>query len=201
MEQPNTGIEETDNSNKEEVKEAESIEEIVGSLENKDEVLRFLKNMYLEKREQQIGDDTLTTEDITITENYENYIYEDIDTGNMYLHGAKPAEIEEKLENQGINWDTKDNIKVYKVETKEGNVLDCITFISKDGESVPVPVHIDGQYNESVLAKMGPVARAGVTLAENMNSENKKGIEANFIRLLEQMEEESVQIEDDEMEI
>lgn len=194
--------EELDKNNNE--KETDEIKKAVDKLENKEDVLNFLKDMYIEEYEKQTGDEKLTTDDISISYNYENYVYVNSETGELITHGEKPAETEQLLKNDGVSYGTKDDVKVYKVRTKSGEVLDCITLGNKDGETIPVKVTIGEQYgktNDSILVNMGTTIPDGIEYYENIEKDENSRIIAKrkFIKSLEEMNEKEQQNEGSEI--
>lgn len=186
------------------------IKEEVNNLENEEAVLRFLKNEYIENYEKITGDDTLTTEDITITYNYENYVYINDTTGEIITHGENIKNTTQSLQNDGVSYTTKDNVKVYKIKTKEdGKVIDCMTLQNQNGETKPVKVIVGDQYeesknNNSILVEMGMVIPNGIDYMENMEKDeaSQEITKKDFIKALETQEEVQEQtIEDDGMEL
>lgn len=185
-------------------KEKSETEKLVDKLEDKEDVLNFLKDMYIEEYEKQTGDENLTTEDITITYNYENYVYVNDKTGEIITHGEQPLETEQALKKDGISYSIKDNVKVFKVKTKTGETIDCMTLGSKDGKSIPVKVALGekyGQSKDSVLASIGTIIPDGIEYCENMKKdENSKAIaKQKFIKSLEEKNQQEQEIEDSEI--
>ena len=163
----------------------EQIAEIVNNLESKEDILHFLKDKYIEQYEKNTGDSTLTTEDIKLIANYENYVFIDKNTGNMYLHGETPDVTEQKLKNEEISYTSQDNVKVYKV-IKDNKVIDCITLQSKDGKNVPITVNSIDNQSPSILKYMGESIPKGIDYAENIEDDLAK---KQFINALIQEQE------------
>lgn len=179
-----------------------SIEQEVDNLETKDDVLKFIKDRYIENYEQQTGDTTLTTKDIEITPSHENYVYIDESTGEIITHGEKPYETEAELDENGVSYSVdNDGIRTYKVwkldkenqDNKE--VMDCMTV--ENGERVRV---IPGEsYSEmkdykSVLAEMSPeewkVISAALDYHSNFNNDKETEKEKFKNRLIEALKAE-----------
>lgn len=179
-----------------------SIEQEVDNLETKDDVLKFIKDRYIENYEQQTGDTTLTTKDIEITPSHENYVYIDESTGEIITHGENPYETEAELDENGVSYSVdNDGIRTYKVwkldkenqDNKE--VMDCMTV--ENGERVRV---IPGEsYSEmkdykSVLAEMSPeewkVISTALDYHSNFNNDKEIEKEKFKNRLIEALKAE-----------
>ncbi len=157
----------------------------------KESLISYLKNMYIEELEEKTGDTSLTTEDIILrTASYENYVFVNRQTGEMITHGDNPMITEQKLMNDGISYDIKNNVKVYKIYDKEGKVIDCITM--KEGN--PIKVIVGEQYGEdsqSLLCEMGSVIPKGLDCVEVFENKDRKKIsesKAEFMKSLEEFE-------------
>ncbi len=157
----------------------------------KESLISYLKNMYIEQLEEKTGDTSLTTEDIILsTASYESYVFVNRQTGEMITHGDNPMITEQKLMNDGISYDIKNNVKVYKIYDKEGKVIDCITM--KEGN--PIKVIVGEQYGEdsqSLLCEMGSVIPKGLDCVEVFENKDRKKIsesKAEFMKSLEEFE-------------
>lgn len=157
----------------------------------KESLISYLKNMYIEELEEKTGDTSLTTEDIILrTASYENYVFVNCQTGEMITHGDNPMITEQKLINDGISYDIKENVKLYKIYDKEGKIIDCITM--KEGN--PIKVIVGEQYGEdsqSLLCEMGDVIPKGLDCVEHFENKDRKKIpesKAEFMKSLEEFE-------------
>lgn len=125
----------------------------------------IFKDMYIEAYEIVTGDKKMTTEDIQIEPSDESYVYVNQKTGEIITHGEHPYEIEEKLEQNGVSWQSKGNVRVYKVRNKEGEVIDCVTM--EGGEAISVtPSEQYGKEYTSILEKMGTAIPYGLEYKE-----------------------------------
>lgn len=167
----------------------DKIEKEVNALKNEEDVIAYLKDLYIEKYEQETGDTKLTTEDIKITSNYENYVYVNEKTGEMSTHGEFPLETVKTLQEKNISYTTQDEVEVYKVQNNEGKIIDCITMKSKDGKSVPEEVLIEGesQENKSIMKQMGNTIDDAFDYMKDMDNQEEKD---NFIKSVKSLKEE-----------
>lgn len=161
-----------------------SEEQIVDQLKDKDEVLTFLKNEYVKKREIITGNTDLKAEDIKLYDKApQDYVYINEETGQIITHGKTPYETEKKLENDGISYTTEYDYVIYRVE-KEGKVIDCMTGGGQD-------VILGDQYGEPcthILSEMGGVIPTGIRYALNLESGSeydKTVTKKDFIEALE----------------
>ena len=175
--------------------EQNSIIEQAKRLESKEDVLDFLKNMYIEQYEKITGDTSLTTADIRMY--YKTYLrstYVNKETGEMIQYGENYKQVEQKLKDEGIAYDDEENVEVYKVKNKEGKVIDCVTLGDKDGKTVPFKVTMVEQQDESyisILAQMGTTIPYGLDYAQYLEKGNEKDIaisKRQFIKALETFE-------------
>lgn len=171
------------------VETAKSIEDQIKNLSDKDELLDYIKEQYIEARNEKIGQDDLSADDIKIISNYENILFQNPETGELITHGDNPEQTQENLRNQGINViGFGDNERVYKVQTNEGKIIDCITMQNIDGKSTPIKVMDGNNYQnyESVLAEMGDVIPTGIELYTHFDDkpEYREVEEQNFIKAI-----------------
>lgn len=103
----------------------EVIEEKVNQIKDIDTLLRFIKDMYIEEYEKKTGDTSLTTEDIEIWERTQDRVYVDRNTEVMITHGEAPAITEQKLTEHGVSYYDKENVEIYEINKKDGEVIDC----------------------------------------------------------------------------
>lgn len=189
--------------------EKSDTEKEINELENQQDLLSYLKDKYIEQYEKITGDTNLTTEDITIEPGYEKFIYVDENTGKMITHGGYPDEIKQMLEQDNISYTTKDNIYVYNIKDKEGNIIDCAT--NQVGQEELVKVIPGNRYQEmkeytSIITEMGNVIPDGIKYWENIEKDkddsNYTITKSNFIKSVEGFEkQEEKTVENEEMEI
>lgn len=171
----------------------------------KENLLAFLKNLYIEQYEEITGDTTKTTEDITLKTSYENYVFINMYTGEIITHGDEPALTEQKLMNDAVSYIRKDNLKLYKVYNTQGEIIDCVTM--KDG--IPTKVTIGEQYGQnttSILDKMQSVIPDGIDCIDYIEGGKESNIsagKAKFMKSLENFEKNKKEIEKigDELEL
>ncbi len=163
----------------------------INELQDKEDILHYLKNIYIEKYEEKTGDTTLKTNDIKIIYNTENYAYYDKNTGNIYTHGDYPKNTEQKLADNGIEYGViDDTLKIYRVEDNDGKVIDCMSMQYKEGKDVPTKVIYSNQDTnnyESILSDDEYMAKAleeGLNYYEDYDNEQAK---ERFIEALEQL--------------
>lgn len=170
------------------VKEETTKDEIDG-LKTKDDVLRYLKNAYIEEYEAVTGDDKLTTSDIKIVYSPQNYEYE-LNEGTIVSHGTTPAVTEDAIRASGntiksINYDTN-YYTVYKKMNSENSyeVFDCIKFGKDENfNEISIPVIPGDRYSEmkdgyiSVLNNMAPIVKNAFRLMDVI--ENSNDVEIN----------------------
>lgn len=174
----------------------------IDQLETQEDVLKFIKDRYIESYEQQTGDTTLTTQDIQIIISHENYVYIDEGTGEIITHGDKPYETVESLEENGVRYSTQnDEIRTYKVlkqdeENKDNNeIIDCIT-IEIGGRIRVIPGENYNQMKDykSVLAEMSQEEWKVISTALDYHTNfdnDKEGEKEKFKnRLIEALENE-----------
>ena len=174
----------------------------IDQLETQEDVLKFIKDRYIESYEQQTGDTTLTTQDIQITISHENYVYIDEGTGEIITHGDKPYETVESLEENGVRYSTQnDEIRTYKVlkqdeENKDNNeIIDCM-IIERGGRIRVIPGENYNQMKDykSVLAEMSQEEWKVISTALDYHTNfdnDKEGEKEKFKnRLIEALENE-----------
>jgi len=143
-------------------------EEKIDNLSSKTEALNYLKEMYIKEYNEVNGTD-YSIDDITFYTNNQNYVY---DIGDVYVtHGATPAIVENKLKEDGFDYDIVRNVKIYTVyekETKEA--LDSISIKATGLEDVVLgDEYINGKKidfeRDNVLKDMCEPVRYGIDLA------------------------------------
>jgi len=124
--------------------------------------------MYIKEYNEVNGTD-YSIDDITFYTNNQNYVY---DIGDVYVtHGATPAIVENKLKEDGFDYDIVRNVKIYTVyekETKEA--LDSISIKATGLEDVVLgDEYINGKKidfeRDNVLKDMCEPVRYGIDLA------------------------------------
>ncbi len=156
----------------------------INDLETREEELAYLKKLYVEamQHEMPYNNTTLDPNDIQITYNYEDYLYIDITTGDLFTHGDYPKVTREQLKNKyGIDvLGFGDNEIVYKVRNKDGKIIDCASFqnIDGDGKTKCKKVYVADDYTntKSILTTMGTVVQSGISYYERFGDKVEKQI-------------------------
>lgn len=175
----------------------------INNLKTQEEELAYIKKLYIEAMNEEMQYNTLTADDIQITYDYENYLYIDTNTGNLFTHGDYPDVTKQSLKDKyGINViGFGDNEKVYKVKNKDGKIIDCASFQNIDGSDKPKleKVYIgDGYENsKSILATMGTVIPSGISYYERFEDEGEK---QNFIQSVKHWKETTKENSENEKE-
>lgn len=166
-----------------------NIEEEIEQLENKQEILNYIKNMYIESYEEQTGDNTLTTADIKIKVGHESYIYMDNNTKEIITHGEKPDLTIQMLEENNVSYSAEncDLEKIYKVYGKDGKIIDCMTFDGEEATKViPGDQYSDMKEYKSTFVEMGKYKckafEEGVNYFSNYDNKDKDVYMKRFIR-------------------
>lgn len=140
--------------------EQKAVEDEIKALKTPEEVLQYLKNMYIEQYEEMTGDKDLTTADIEL----------DVYLKNLY-------KVENKSNQEYLSTTAEPNVKVYQVKNTKKNVIDCVSLESEDGKTVPFEVimstSIDSPIDNSVLATMGTAIPEGLNYVETMEQSNE----------------------------
>lgn len=149
-----------------------NIEQEVNSLHTKEEVLAYLKNMYIEEYEKETEDISLTIDDIKIRISSQNYVLIDENTGDIITHGELPELTIKALQENNIIYDVEYNKKTYSIENN-GEIIDMATLEN----GVTIKVIPGNKYNEmkgynSILEKLGGVIPAGISYAESLEKTN-----------------------------
>ena len=181
----------TEKSNEEQTRTSLG-EKQVNQLKDKDDVVNYLKELYIEQYQTQTNtdNDTLNVDDIHIYEpTYENYIYQDMNTGELITHGDYPEETRKKLDENGVIYQAiVEDTKVYKVTDKNDDIIDCVTYQDKEGKRVPVKLTIGYKYgeeqNEDVLSNMGTVVQDGWEYWKHFGEEAEK---QNLIKSVDEL--------------
>ncbi len=182
------------------VKEETTKDEIDG-LKTKDDVLKYLKNAYIEEYEAVTGDDKLTTNDIKIVYSPQNYEYE-LNEGTIVSHGSTPAVTEDAIRASGntiksINYDTN-YYTVYKKMNNENSyeVIDCMKFGKDENfNEISIPVIPGDRYNEmkdgytSVLNNIAPIVKSSFRLMDVIENSNDVEINNAKEKLTDSIEE------------
>ena len=170
-------------------KEQDTITDRVDHLKTEQDVTDLLNDIYIDAT----GDDTLKAEDITISgPKNQSFVYVNKETGEMITHGEYPDEVVKKLKNDGVSYTTKDDVDVYRVEHKNGKVIDCMTLQSKDGKTEPVKVIIGDQYDEpyeSTLVKLKYIIPAGLKCKKYIETKRMSDITVSKVELKKALEE------------
>lgn len=118
------------------VKTNEEITKEIEGLETSEDVLAYLKNLYIEEYENKTGDTSLTTEDIEIRfEDTQNYAYIiNGETEEIVLHGKNPYETENKLKEQGKEYYTADNLGTIIIVTNNDKCIDGAGTLNNKNE-------------------------------------------------------------------
>lgn len=168
--------------------ELQTLENEIDELETSDDVLNYMKNMYIEEYEKVTGDTQLTTADIKITMNEQNHIYE-LDNGMLVTHGQTPDVTKKAIQEDGHTYTAieKRNPKVYTVRLKDNNeIIDAIT-LGKDENNDPIAVKVipGDNYKEmkdytSTMEKLGNVIPEGFDYMKQLDFKETEG-ETEFI--------------------
>lgn len=109
------------------------------------DVLQYFKNLYIEEYEKITGDDTLTTEDISISRTYQNYVYQ-LDDGTLVTHGEKVDVAKNGIDADGKSWKSLSNILSYTVRKKTNNEENGKN--GKDDDSEVIDIVLKGEHGE-----------------------------------------------------
>lgn len=158
--------------------EEEKIQKEIENLKSKEQVLNYLKNIYIEAYERQTGDESLTTADIEIMRNNQNYMYE-LEDGQLVSHGDTPAVTEGQIEKDGKKYNIRYDLKTYTVRlNNNGEAIDSMTI----GLKKVIP---GDNYNkmkdgyDSVLCQMGSITGRAFELREKIDFLNDNSSEYN----------------------
>ncbi len=174
--------------------EEKTVEQKINDLESLEDILDFLKNMYIEQRVAITGNTDYTIADIQLWKQYLDTVYVNKKNGEMIPYGSNYKQVEQKLKEEGISYEIEEDVEVYKVTDTEGKVIDCVALKSKDGETVPVKVMMVEQFGKpytSVLATMETVIPDGMKYREDMQKGNQSDIavsKRDFIQTVEKFE-------------
>lgn len=174
-------------------------EKEVKQLENDQEVLAYLKNMYIEKYEEKTGDDTLKTNDIKIIQGSQNYMYIDTQTGDYISHGEFPNDTEKALKENNVLYEIAYNIETFKVQNRDGKTIDMETVAHE--KVIPGNQYNEMKNYESVLEELGTVIPNGVEYMYDMENEEKKEEFIKSIQELKDREKQEKKINDNDIEI
>ncbi len=173
----------------------ENIETIVDNLKTQEDVIRYLKNEYIEEYEKKMGNTDLTTQDIEILESYQNVIYRDNNTGEYITHAGNIYDTKDMMEKQGISYEEKTCVKVYEVHHGD-EIIDAMVLESRPQENgenkkIPVKVIIGGSsYKpyDSTLVEMGTVISEGIKYWDNIEKDevSKEMTKKPFIEALKE---------------
>lgn len=176
--QSNTNETEKGKSFKEGILVEDKDEKEINALNNKEAIVAYLKNMYIEEYEKETGDTTLTTADIKIMESSQDYIYQ-LEDGTFVTHGQNPETTEMNMKENGEEYSTYTNEKgtaiesnVYSVRLNENDkILDMIT--EKDlKRTIPGDNYLEMKDYNSILEKMGNVVSKSYSLMNVVGAEN-----------------------------
>ncbi len=172
--------------------EKSPIEEEIDRLDTSDEVLKYLKNLYIDEYQEITGIDLMTPGSIKIISNRQNYIY-NLDNGKNVTHGDDPALTEQALEQDGQNYVKEPNVDVYRVERKStGKIIDAMT---SDGRAViPGELYYELKNQESALENMSSIVQTSFDLIGYFDElEHKPGNEY-ITNLCEEAKQELVKL-------
>ena len=161
---------------------ATQTKQMVDSFEDSGDVLKFLKNEYIEEYEKKKGESELTIENISFLENPQDYVYVNSNTGDFITHGDNPYETQEMLEREGIPYEIRKNVKIYEVHycpNDQDKIIDAMSLIGVPDQSginkmVPVKVIMGSshyQAYDSVLTGMQDVIPKGMNYAQNIEKD------------------------------
>ncbi len=179
----------------------ETIKEEIDGLKTKDDVLKYLKNAYIEEYEAVTGDSKLTTSDIKIVYSSQNYEYE-LNEGTIVSHGSTPAVTEDAIRASGntiksINYDTNYYTVYKKMDTENSyEVIDCMKFGKNENfNEVSIPVIPGDRYSEmkdgytSVLNNIAPIVKSSFRLMDVIENSNDVEINNAKEKLTDSIEE------------
>ena len=166
----------------------EKITEEIENLKTPEEVLAYLKNLYIEEYENKTGDTSLTTEDIEINmlEN-STYEYKDINTREIITHGDYPQVTEDNVLENGTQFESeKQQNPVYMIKNIETRkTIDGMTYYTDENkEKVFVKAYDGNYYNEmkendiTVLKDLNDVIIEGMEVWENSEKDRTSFVEA-----------------------
>lgn len=138
------------------------------------QLLKYLKNEYIEEYEKVTGDTELTTDDIEMIRSNQDYVMLTED-GVVVTHGATPDIVRSKLKKDGRGYSIEYEQEVYYIKEKNGDVFDGVT-IMKDNEGnykIRRVVHGDNYdqmiESDSVACKIGGLIMDGMDGVCNWN--------------------------------
>lgn len=168
-----------------------TIENEVEELETPEEVLNYIKDMYIEEYEKITEDQELTTEDIGIMLSKQNYVYKR-DDGLLVTHGETPYATERAIKEDGYSYKDTEIDEVYTVRLKDSNkVIDAMTINNSVAEKV-IP---GDNYNEmkdyvSTLAELNQIIPAGFDYMEELEFGNQgETAKDNLINAIKDMQD------------
>ncbi len=152
-----------------------TIENEIAQLENSDDVLNYLKDIYVEGLD-------LNAEDIEIVENNQNYVYI-LGDGTIVTHGIEPLETERVLDADGKSYlNSDEGLEVYSVKLNENKeTIDSIT-VGKDeqGKECAIKVIPGDKYEEmkeytSTLENLNMIIPEGFDYMEQLDIIEQEG--------------------------
>ena len=103
----------------EDVDEERNYSREINRIKTEEELLNYLKELYIEERKEIMGDTLLKPDNIKIMSGYTNFLYQDQKTGKLITHGDYPKNTEQKLADNGIEYGViDDTLKIYRVEER-----------------------------------------------------------------------------------
>jgi hypothetical protein len=181
-------------------------EEKVEELENKDDLLNFLKDLYIEEYENKTGDTTLDTSDIKIIEENNNYIYQNTQTGEFITHDELPAQTEQMMKENNISYTIKEDVDVYQVKNNDDEIIDAMVVDEQKGPAKYIKAIPGNSYNEmkdyeSTLTDLGEVISTGLRYWEFYDQSNNQVVKKQFIEALNKFEKQNTNTKDEEYEM
>ena len=133
------------------------------------ELLKYLKNEYIEEYEKVTGDTELTTDDIEMIRSNQDYVMVTAD-GVVVTHGSTPDIVRNKLEKDGVEYSIEHEQVAYYIKEKNGNVIDGVIIMNdKEGNSkLRRLVHGDN-YDEMMNSSVSAAVNLGDLIPDGMD--------------------------------
>ena len=157
----------------------EDISSKIDSISNREEALKFIKEMYLEEYNKLNGTE-YNINDIEFFRNNQSYIY-DLD-GIFVTHGSTPNDVENRLKKEDKEYEIKNDVVVYSSYLLEDGKKKPIESFAFDKETV-VNVILGDEYkngkeisdeNKNVLAQMNKTIASGLEVVLGYSNEKNK---------------------------
>lgn len=134
------------------------------------QLLKYLKNEYIEEYEKVTGDTELTTDDIEMIRSNQDYVMVTED-GIVVTHGATPDTVKNKLENDGHEYSIEYEQVAYYIKEKSGDqkVIDGVIIMNDKDGNIELKRLVHGDNYDEMINSVSAAVNLGSLIPDGMD--------------------------------